>query len=80
MLGRVQTVAGVLAWSAIPLGATLGGLAIEWTANVALVYGVIGVSVFLVALAFSFTALGEAERYLPSRQDRENELAAGPSP
>lgn len=64
MLGRVQSIAAVLAWSAIPLGSFLGGLAIEWTHNVALVYGVIGALVSLVAFSFSFTALGKAERYL----------------
>ncbi|PLS86554.1 MAG: hypothetical protein CYG60_06700 [Actinobacteria bacterium] len=80
MLGRVQTVAVVLAWSAIPLGSTLGGLAIEWTANVALVYGLIGVFVFLIALVFSFTALGKAEWYLPSQQTHVEKLAAEPSP
>ena len=63
-----------------PAGLCSRGLAIEWTANVALVYGVIGVSVFLVAFAFSFIALGEAECYLPSRQEHEDELAAEPSP
>jgi hypothetical protein len=32
---------------------------------VALVYGVIGVITFLIPVAFSFTPLGHAERYLP---------------
>lgn len=64
MLGRVMSIAGVLAWSAIPLGSLLGGFAIERTKNVALVFGVIGVLVFLIPLTFSFTALGHAERYL----------------
>jgi Na+/melibiose symporter-like transporter len=64
MLGRVQSIAGVLAWSAIPAGSFLGGLAIERTHNVALVYGAIGVLVSLTALGFCFTALGRAERYL----------------
>lgn len=63
-----------------PAGSTLGGLAIEWTANVALVYGLIGVFVFLTALVFSFTALGKAERYLPSQQTHVEKLAAEPSP
>jgi MFS family permease len=67
LLGRVVSIAGVLAWSAIPLGALLGGLAIQWTRNVALVYGAIGVLTFLIPLAFSFTALGRAEQYLPQR-------------
>ena len=82
MLGRVQTVAVVLAWSAISLGSVLGGLAVEWTGNVALVYGAIGALVFLVAFAFSFTALGHAERYLPSRklpeERRERSPEGGP--
>lgn len=64
MLGRVQSIAGVLAWSAIPVGSFLGGLVIEQTQNVALVYGAIGALVSLTALSFSFTALGHAERYL----------------
>src|SRR6266481_6350118 len=40
MLGRVISIASVLAWSAIPLGSIAGGYAITWTKNVALVYGV----------------------------------------
>ena len=65
LLGRINTIAGVLAWSAISLGSLLGGLAIEWTQNVALIYGMVGLLVFLVAVAFSFTALGRAEQYMP---------------
>jgi MFS family permease len=65
LLGRVVTIASVLAWSAIPLGSLLGGFAISWTQNVALVYGVIGVLMFLIPFAFSFTALGHADRYIP---------------
>jgi MFS family permease len=68
LLGRVISIASVLAWSAIPLGALLGGLAIQWTRNVALVYGAIGVLTFLIPLAFSFTALGRAEQYLPRQE------------
>jgi len=65
LLGRVISVASVLAWSAIPVGSILGGYAIERTGNVALVYAVIGVLTFLIPLGFSFTALGHAERYIP---------------
>jgi len=64
LLGRVISIASVLAWSAIPVGSLVGALAIEWTKNVALVYGVSGALVFLIPFAFSFTALGHAERYL----------------
>jgi hypothetical protein len=71
LLGRINSIAAVLAWSAIPLGSLLGGLAIEWTQNVALVYGAIGLLVFLVAVSFSFTALGRAEYYLEQEQGTE---------
>jgi len=69
LLGRVISIASVLAWSAIPVGSLVGALAIEWTKNVALVYGVSGALVFLIPFAFSFTALGHAERYL-SQENR----------
>lgn len=64
MLGRVVSIAGVLAWSAIPLGTLLGGYAIEATDDVALVYAAIGVLTFLVAFSFRFTALGHAEDFI----------------
>jgi len=64
LLGRVQTVVSALSWSAIPLGAFLGGFAIERTGNVALVYGAIGALILLAAALFSLTALGRADRYL----------------
>ncbi len=68
MLGRVLTIAGVLAWSAIPLGTLLGGAIIKATGNVMLVYAGIGVLIFLIPTAFSFTALGHTERYLPTKE------------
>ena len=71
LLGRVVSIASVLAWSAIPLGSLLGGFAISWTQNVALVYGVIGVLMFLIPFAFSFTALGHADRYIPKQNTGE---------
>jgi MFS family permease len=75
LLGRVISIASVLAWSAIPLGSLLGGFAISWTKNVALVYGVIGVLTFLIPFTFSFTALGHAERYIPQGKASEKEKA-----
>lgn len=66
MLGRVSSVATVIAWSAIPLGSLLGGVAVERTGSVALIYGVVGASIFAIAIAFAFTAVGRAERYLPA--------------
>ncbi len=66
LLGRVMSVAMVLAWSANPIGAVLGGLAIELTHDVALIYTIVGVLTVLIPLGFSFTALGHAERYIPT--------------
>lgn len=65
LLGRVISVAMVLAWSANPLGTLIGGWVIERSGNVAMVYAVIGMITFLIPLAFSFSALGRAERYIP---------------
>ncbi len=79
MLGRVISIAGVLAWSAIPIGTFLGGLAIEKTGNVALVYTVIGVIVFLIPLCFWFTPLGHADRYLPQPAAVNTKDAAQPA-
>ncbi len=77
MLGRVISIAGVLAWSAIPLGTLLGGLLIEWTGDIALIYGGIGALVFLIPLGFSFTALGRAERYIPGAKAKQRRAGAG---
>lgn len=76
MLGRVISIAGVLAWSAIPVGAFLGGLLVDSTQNIGLVYGIIGVLVILIPLTFFFTPLGHAEDYLPKK---EEETAPPPS-
>jgi MFS family permease len=65
LLGRVRSAVSVLSWSAIPLGTLVGGVAIERTQNVALVYGAIGAIVSVAALVFTFTSVGHADRYLP---------------
>jgi MFS family permease len=65
LLGRVRSAVSVLSWSTIPVGTFVGGIAIERTQNVALVYGAIGAIVFVAALAFSFTAVGYAHHHLP---------------
>ncbi len=70
LLGRVITVARVLTWSTASLGALLGGLAIERTHNVGLVYAVIGLLLFGMTLTFYLTPLGQTERYLP--QNHQN--------
>lgn len=65
LLGRIITVAMVLAWSAGPLGSTVGGYIVERTGDVQTVYAVIGALVFGIALYFwLFSPLGHAERYL----------------
>ncbi len=76
MLGRIVTIAMVLAWSANPLGAMAGGVALDRTHDVQLVYAGIGLATFLVALYFRlFSPLGHAERYLDRASDRP-EVAA----
>jgi MFS family permease len=65
MLGRIISIAMVLAWSANPIGALVGGLVIERTGDVRLVYAVIGIVTFLIAFVFRVASpLGHAERYL----------------
>ena len=72
MLGRIITIAMVLAWSANPLGAMAGGVALDRTGDVQLVYAVIGILTFLIALYFRlFSPLGRAERYLEPATDEQ---------
>lgn len=68
MLGRVISIAMVLAWSANPIGAIAGGILIERTGDVRLIYAAIGVITFAIALFFRIASpLGRAERYLATR-------------
>jgi MFS family permease len=68
MLGRIITIAMVLAWSANPIGAMAGGIAIDRTHDVQLVYVIVGVLTFVIPLYFRlFSPLGHAERYLETR-------------
>ena len=65
MLGRVISIAMVLAWSANPIGAIGGGFLVERVGDVRLVYAAIGVLTFLIAFGFKFASpLGHAEDYL----------------
>jgi hypothetical protein len=68
LLGRVASVINVIGQAISPLGTLLGGWLIVFTQRVALIYGIIGVIICGIALAFSFTALAHAERYLPSEE------------
>jgi MFS family permease len=77
MLARVLSIAGVLAWSAIPPGALVGGWVVAATGKVALVYGVIGLITIGIAAFFRFfTALGDAQRYVDERKAEEERIAA----
>jgi len=77
MLGRIITIAMVLAWSANPIGAMAGGFAIDRLANVQLVYIAVGALMFLIPLYFRlFSPLGRAERYLPAPSASAQSLPA----
>ncbi len=75
LLGRVVSVAMVVAWSAIPLGSLLSGYLVEWT-DVTLVYVASGVLAFLIPVVFAFSPLGHAERYLEEGSSRPEPLTA----
>jgi MFS family permease len=65
MLGRVMSIASVIAWSAIPVGAVAGGYIVQATGQVGLLFAGVGVLTVLIPAAFAFTALGHADRYIP---------------
>lgn len=71
MLGRIMSIAAVLATSAVPLGAIIGGAVLEQTHNVVLLYASSGVLYLLIPFCFAFTALGRAEKYLPQKSAEE---------
>jgi hypothetical protein len=58
-------------------GTMLGGVAIERTGDVRLVYAAIGIATFLIPLYFRlFSPLGHAERYLGAAEPSVQPLAA----
>jgi MFS family permease len=78
LLSRVMSIASVLAWSAIPAGALVGGWVVSATGNVAAVYGVIGILNICIAAFFRFfTALGNAQHYVDERKAEEAREAKG---
>ena len=80
LLGRVMSVAGVMAFSAIPVGTLAGGWLIERTGDIRLVYGAIGVVTTLIAVGFFvLSPLGRAERYLPGTGDQRPLPHTGPA-
>jgi hypothetical protein len=80
LLGRVITVIRVLTWSTASLGAVLGGLAIERTHHVGVVYAGIGLLIFTVTLMFFLTPLGHTERPLPRNGPPQSETGGPASP
>lgn len=64
LLGRVISVAMVVAWSANPLGALLGGYLIDLT-NPQFVYVLAGFLAMIIPIGFAFTPLGHADDYIP---------------
>ncbi len=76
MYGRVISIAGVLAWSAIPLGAIAGAAAINLTHSVVGVYAVTGGLAALIALLFTFSPIRHGERYL-AEADRKRSRGVG---
>jgi MFS family permease len=64
LLGRVTSIASVVAWSVIPFGALVGGVVITAVGSVSLTYATIGAVIVVVAIIFSWSPLGHAERYL----------------
>lgn len=64
LYGRVNSVAQVIAWSAIPLGALAGAAAIRLSGSVAAVYAVTGALTTLIALAFAISPIRQGDRYL----------------
>jgi predicted MFS family arabinose efflux permease len=62
--GRVSSSLIVLVGLAMPLGALIGGIAIERAQNVTLVFAAIGGIIFATGVVFPFTSLRHAERYM----------------
>jgi MFS family permease len=67
LLGRVSSSLGVMIGCAMPLGTLAGGIAIERTGSVQGVFAAIGGSICLIGIAFAFSPLRSAERYLPEQ-------------
>jgi MFS family permease len=81
MLSRILTIAGVLAWSAIPAGALVGGAIVKVSGRVEFVYAGIGLLNICIAAFFRFfTALGDAQRYVDERKAEEERISAEAAP
>jgi MFS family permease len=81
LFGRVISLAAVLAWSAIPLGAMAGAWLIETTDDVGAVYVGMGLATSAIAAAFAFSPIRDGDRYLEeARLAKEARAAADPQP
>lgn len=76
LFGRVISIAGVLAWSAIPLGALAGARLIEATGDVGGVYVGMGVLTALIAVAFTRSPLALGDRHLAEADEARAAAAA----
>jgi hypothetical protein len=70
LLGRVISIASVLAWSAIPLGALAGALFINLTHDVVTLYAGMGLITAAIAAGFAFSPIRHGERYLAAAAAR----------
>ena len=77
LFGRVISIAGVLAWSAIPLGAIAGAKVIEAVGDVADVYVGMGLLTAAVAFGFSLSPVRDGDRYLAEAKAADGATAAG---
>ena len=76
MFGRVISIAGVLSWSAIPVGAVVGAQIIEATGDVASLYVGMGVTTAAIAAAFAFSPVRDGDRYLEEAKAATEEAEA----
>jgi MFS family permease len=60
MLGRVISIAMVLAWSVEPIGAVLGGVAIQHGLGVEAAYAIVGGALLVIAGAFAASPVGRS--------------------
>jgi MFS family permease len=71
LLGRVKTTARMLVFSAIPLGTLVGGVVVQRTGHVGIVFSGIGGILFTLTIFFAFSAIGHAERYIPAKSPED---------
>jgi hypothetical protein len=79
LLGRVMSISTVVAWSAIPIGAIAGGVAVQETGDVSFIFALVGALIFVIPLAFFvFSPLGRVERYLAQQPAPPQSMVTSP--